>query len=179
MVIRNTASLDLDNIRIGLDNDHLLIAECCANHMGDINVCKKMFESAKACGANAVKLQKRNNKSQYTSTAYNKIYNSEQSFGKTYGEHREFLEFNEIQYVELREHAKKLGLLFGVTSFDLESLRLVQRLNVDFVKIASGDSVNHPLLIETLKIGIPAIISTGATSIQEVDMIYEIFKHIV
>ena len=61
--------------------------------MGSINEAFKLIEAAKKSGADAVKLQKRDNKSLYTQAFYNSPYENPNSYGKTYGEHREFLEF--------------------------------------------------------------------------------------
>ena len=71
-----------------------VIAEIGHNHQGNIDTCKKMFLAAKESGADAVKLQKRNNKPLYTKALFNEPYNSENSYAPTYGEHREALEFN-------------------------------------------------------------------------------------
>ena len=67
-----------------------------------------MIDEAKMAGANAVKLQKRNNKKLFTKK-FNEIYNSENSFGKTYGIHREKLEFDKKEYIELKKYSESLG----------------------------------------------------------------------
>ena len=64
-----------------------------------------MFKVAKECGADAVKLQKRDNRSLYTAAGYAKPYDNENSYGATYGEHREALEFGESEYRELKAYA--------------------------------------------------------------------------
>ena len=84
------------------DNLPFIIAEIGHNHQGSIDKAKEMIKEAKICGANAVKLQKRSNKNLYTREMYNSIYNSENSYAKTYGEHRDFLEFNINQHKELK-----------------------------------------------------------------------------
>ena len=85
--------LTIDNFTISDDSDCFVIAEIGNNHQGDLQKAKEMFKAAKECGVNAVKLQKRDNKSLLTRAAYNKPYENENSFGATYGEHREALEF--------------------------------------------------------------------------------------
>ena len=80
--------------------------------MGDLNLCKKIILEAKQAGVDAVKLQKRDNKILFTKDQYNKIYNSENSFGKTYGEHRDNLEFNKSQFLNLKNFTEKLGMVF-------------------------------------------------------------------
>ena len=71
------------------DNDPYVIAEIGHNHQGNLKLALKMIAAAAASGVNAVKLQKRNNKILYTKKFFNTIYNSENSYGRTYGEHRE------------------------------------------------------------------------------------------
>jgi len=78
-----------------------IIAEIGHNHQGSLETAKKMVLTAKECGANAVKLQKRDNKTLFTSEIYNSPYDNENSYGATYGEHREALEFGKIEYSEL------------------------------------------------------------------------------
>ena len=69
-----------------------VIAEIGHNHQGDLATAKNMFKVAKECGADAVKLQKRDNRSLYTQAAYEKSYDNRNSYGATYGKHREALQ---------------------------------------------------------------------------------------
>ena len=80
-----------------------------------------MFRAAKEAGADAVKLQKRNNKTLFTKALYDEPYQSENSYAPTYGEHREKLEFNKEQYLELIAYAKEIEIIFFETAFDFES----------------------------------------------------------
>ena len=78
----------------------------------EFKLVKKIILEAKQAGVDAVKLQKRDNKILFTKDQYNKIYNSENSFGKTYGEHRDNLEFNKSQFLNLKISPKSLGWFF-------------------------------------------------------------------
>jgi sialic acid synthase len=142
-------------------NSIFVIAEIGHNHQGDIDKCKQMFVAAKEAGANAVKLQKRNNKTLYTKALYNEPYNSENSYAPIYGEHREALEFNKEQYQELIKFSKEIGITFFATAFDFESLDFLQSLDMPAFKIASGDLLNIPLQRKIAKIGKPVLLSTG------------------
>ena len=82
----------LDKSEVSEKSPCYVIAEVGHNHQGNIESCKKLFLEAKLSGANAVKLQKRNNKKLYTEKFYNSPYDNPNSYGKTYGLHREFLE---------------------------------------------------------------------------------------
>ena len=83
-----------------------IIAEIGHNHQGNLETAFELFRQAKLAGDDAVKLQKRDNKSLYTKSFFNEKYDHENSYGKTYGEHREYLEFGISEYKELINYAK-------------------------------------------------------------------------
>jgi N-acetylneuraminate synthase/sialic acid synthase len=170
--------LNIRGIKIDEDQPVFVIAEIGHNHQGNLELCKKMFEIAKDCGVSAVKLQKRNNKELYTSEFYNRPYNSENAFGPTYGLHREALEFSEKDYFELRDYAEKLELIFFATAFDFSSADFLYKLDVPCYKIASGDLTNIPLLKYIANFGMPMIISTGASSLEDVKRAYNAVRPI-
>ena len=111
----------LQNITISDDSKCLVIAEIGHNHQGNVELCKQMIKAAFDAGATAVKLQKRSNKNLFTKQYFDRPYNSENSFGATYGEHRENLEFDKDQYLELQAFSAQLGVIFFATAFDFES----------------------------------------------------------
>ena len=154
------------------DSDCFVIAEIGHNHQGDVQKCKEIFKSAKECGVHAVKLQKRNNKYLYTTELYNKPYENENSYGPTYGAHREALEFNKEQYSELKKYAIDLGLIFFATAFDEPSADFLSDLDIPAYKIASGDLRSTPFLQYVAKIGKPMIVSTGGATIEDVKRAY-------
>src|SRR5713101_4678012 len=91
----------IDGVEIHDGSGCYVIAEVGHNHQGDLEKAKQLIAAAKDCGANAVKLQKRANRTLYTREFYEQPYENELSFGRTYGEHREALEFSRDEYVEL------------------------------------------------------------------------------
>src|SRR5688500_10893694 len=115
--------------RIADDTDCYVIAEIGHNHQGDIEKCKAMFLEAKKCGANAVKLQKRDNKALFTRAMYDKPYDNENSFGSTYGAHREALEFGKAEYEELKRYAAEIEVTFFATAFDVPSADFLAELD--------------------------------------------------
>lgn len=167
------SSLIISNRVISEDSDCFVIAEVGHNHQGNIELCKKLFDAAKLSGASAVKLQKRSNKDLYTKEFYNRIYNSENAFGPTYGLHREALEFNEEQILELKQYADSLGVIFFVTPFDYRSADFLNGLDTPCFKVASGDLTNIPFLKYVAGFGKPLIISTGAAVLEDVRRAYE------
>jgi N-acetylneuraminate synthase/sialic acid synthase len=135
--------------------------------------CKQIFKAAADVGADAVKLQKRDNKTLFTREMYDSHYDSENAYAPTYGEHREKLEFNAEQYLELKRYAESLGLTFFSTAFDAASADLLHSLDMPAYKIASGDLANIPLLKMVASFGKPMIISTGGGTMEDVHRAYD------
>lgn len=161
--------LEINGIEVGDSSRCFVIAEIGHNHQGKISLAKEMIKAAADAGATAVKLQKRNNKTLFTRDYYNQIYNSENSFGATYGEHRENLEFDRDQYVELQKFSNDLGVTFFATAFDFDSADFLSELSVPAYKIASGDLKNIPLIRYVAQKGKPVILSTGGGTLEDVD----------
>jgi sialic acid synthase len=172
MVNRPNASderkLTINGHLISDDGDSYVIAEVGHNHQGDLEKARELFRSAKLAGADAVKLQKRHNQSLYTRELYLKPYDHENSFGKTYGEHREFLEFGRDEYQALVQYAREIKIDFFATAFDFQSADFLAEFDVPAFKIASGDLRNTPLLQHVARFGKPVIISTGAATLADV-----------
>lgn len=168
-----TRSLTISGHAISDDSECFVIAEIGHNHQGDLEKAKQLFKTAKECGVDAVKLQKRDNKSLFTRSAYNRPYDHRNSFGLTYGEHREFLEFGKDEYGELKSYAGELGLIMFATAFDFRSADFLARMDMPVFKIASGDLRNTPLLRHVAEIGKPMIVSTGGGTMEDVQRAYE------
>ena len=165
--------LTIDGQRIADDTDCYVIAEIGHNHQGDLDKARQLFRRAKECGVHAVKLQKRDNRTLYTADMFNRPYENENSFGGTYGEHREFLEFGKDEYLDLRAYARELGLTFFATAFDIPSADFLAELDMPAYKLASGDLKNLPLLRHVARLGRPMIISTGGASLDEVERAHD------
>ena len=166
-------SLQIESTLINDASDCYVIAEIGHNHQGNLETAKELFRAAKECGVDAVKLQKRDNRSLYTHAMYNKPYENENSFGATYGEHREFLEFGMPEYKELQRFARELGLAFFATAFDFRSADFLAELNTPAFKIASGDLRNIPLLKYVAAFQKPIVMSTGGGTIEDVQRAYD------
>src|SRR5262245_29445436 len=165
-------SLTIDGRQIDDDSDCYVIAEFGHNHQGSVEQCKALFRAAVECGADAVKLQKRDNRRLYTRDAYDKPYENENSYGATYGEHREALEFDRDQYLELQAYARELGVTFFSTAFDIPSADFLADLDISVFKIASGDIRSIPLLTHVARYGKPMIVSTGTAAMEDVERAY-------
>ena len=162
--------LTIGNRTIDDSSDAWVIAELGHNHQGNLVTCKQMINAAAEAGAHAVKLQKRHNRGLYTEVAYDRPYTSEHSFGATYGEHRESLEFGADAYRKLDRHADEQGVAFFATPFDHQSADfLAEHTACPAFKIASSDLVNLPLLEYVAAFQRPVILSTGGGSAMDVD----------
>jgi N-acetylneuraminate synthase/sialic acid synthase len=160
------------------DSPCYVVAEIGHNHQGSVEQAKRLFDEAKRCGADAVKLQKRDNRSLYTADFYNKPYENENSFGPTYGSHREALEFGRSEYEELKAYADEIGIAFFATAFDLSSVDFLAELDMPAFKLASGDLTNTPLLRYVAEVGKPVIFSTGAGTLDDVRRAYDTIAEI-
>ena len=149
-------------------SDCYVIAEIGNNHQGEVAKARDLIKTAAECGVDAVKFQKRDNRRLLTRELYDKPYDNENSFGATYGEHRDFLEFGREEYVELKAYAEELGVAFFATPFERWSADFLADLDVPAFKIASGDLKNTPLLEHVAAFGKPMIVSTGGGMLDDV-----------
>ena len=168
-----TRTLRIGSHEVGAHTPCYVIAEIGHNHQGSLEKARELFREAKLAGACAVKLQKRDNRRLYTRAAFDKPYDNENSFGATYGEHREFLEFGAKEYRALQAYAAELGIDFFATAFDIPSADFLADLNVPAFKIASGDVKSTPLLTHVARFGKPIIISTGGSLLDDVQRAYD------
>ncbi len=166
-------SLTIDGVFIDDTTDAYVIAEIGHNHQGSIEKAEELFHAAKLAGASAVKLQKRDNKNLFTKDYYDRPYENENSFGSTYGQHREALEFGRKEFERLIALGKKIGIMVFSTAFDVPSADFLAELDMPVYKIASGDLRNTPLIRHIAKIGKPMILSTGAALMEDVRRGYE------
>ncbi len=132
----------------------IVIAEIGCNHKGDIQVAKAMIRQlAVLCQINTlskidvVKFQKRTNKELLTPEEYNAPHpNPANSYGKTYGEHREFLEFSAKQHEELKNCCEENGLTYSTSVWDLTAAKEIVPLNPKLLKIPSACNLDFKLL---------------------------------
>jgi sialic acid synthase len=168
-----TREIEIGPRVINDESECYVIAELGHNHQGSVERAKEMMLMARECGADAVKLQKRDNRALYTVEQFDAPYENENSFGATYGEHREHLEFGWDEYTELVTYARDIGIDLFATAFDFASADFLDKLDVPAFKIASGDLNNLPLLKHIAKFGRPMIMSTGGGTHADVRRAYE------
>ncbi len=155
------------------------ICEIGCNHKGDLNIAKEMIKIASEfCGVDVVKFQKRNNKTLLSKDEYNSPHPvPENSYGNTYGEHREFLEFSIEEHEQLKKECEKFKVIYSTSVWDLESAKETIDLNPKFIKIPSAMNTNF-LLLKFLCQNFAGKIhlSLGMTTIEEEKKIVSVFK---
>lgn len=156
-----------------------LIAEAGCNHMGQMEIAKDLIETAAHfCKADAIKFQKRCPKELLTQEQYNAPHpNPVNSYGKTYGEHREFLEFNVDQHAQLKEWCDEAGIIYSSSVWDMTSAKEIASLKPEFIKIPSACNTHFDMLqwlCDNYEGEIQ--LSFGMTSHEEEEQIIKLFE---
>ncbi len=154
---------------IGEGHPCFVVAEIGNNHQGDPEIAARMVREAANAGAQAVKFQKRKTEALLTREGRAAPYTGCNSFGPTYGEHRDALELSIEQMAELKTLAESLGLVFFASAWDDPSLDEVLSLDVELLKISSAELVNLPLVAKYAAAQIPIILSTGMSSLEDIE----------
>ena len=166
-------------------NSTYIIGEIGQNHNGSVDIAKLIVDlvsrpvreevfNLELRPMDAVKLTKRDLNEELTDSQMNRPYDSPHSFGKTYGEHRAFLELTDEEHFEVYRHAKSKGLEFVETLCSLGCLSLLKLFTPDRLKVASRDLTNLPLLEAMAETRIPIILSTGMAGTKELDDALEV-----
>ncbi|WP_026356216.1 N-acetylneuraminate synthase family protein [Segatella maculosa] len=162
-----------------------IIGEIGQNHNGSVDIAKLLTELVSRpiteedfglalMPIDAVKLTKRDLAEELSSSQMNRPYDTPNSFGKTYGEHRQFLELSDEEHYEVYKYAKSLGLDFVETLCAKGCLSLLHLFTPDRLKVASRDLTNLPLLEALAETRIPIILSTGMAGKKELDEALEV-----
>ena len=157
-----------------------IIGEIGQNHNGSVDIAKLIVElvsrpvKEEVFGLdlrpmNAVKMTKRDLNEELTISQMNRVYDTLNSFGRTYGEHRAFLELSDEEHFEVYKYAKSLKLDFVETLCAIGCLSLLKLFTPDSLKVASRDLTNLPLLAALAETRIPIILSTGMAGKKELD----------
>jgi N-acetylneuraminate synthase/sialic acid synthase len=162
-------TFEIDGTTISDTSPCYVIAEIGANHQGRLDLAKDLIRAAKDSGADAAKFQKRDNQSLYTKAMYDSPYGGVNSFGESYGAHRNALELDTSAYAELLVFARSLEITFLASAWDFPSVDLLHKLQIPAFKACSGDLTNIPLLEHMAATGRPIILSTGGGELDDVD----------
>ena len=125
-----------------------VIAEAGCNHMGQMDIARDLiFTAASFCKADAIKFQKRCPKELLTPEQYNAPHpNPANSYGDTYGAHREFLEFDLEQHAQLKKWCEEAGIIYSTSVWDLTSAKEITTLHPKFIKIPSACNTHFEML---------------------------------
>ena len=159
-------------------NKPYIIAEAGCNHKGEMSIARDLIATAALfCKADAIKFQKRCVRELLTPEQYNAPHpNPANSYGKTYGEHREFLEFTADQHRQLKEWCEEFGITYSTSVWDLTSAKEITALNPKFIKIPSACN-NHFSMLQWLcdNYGGEIQLSFGMTTHEEEEKIVNLF----
>jgi len=166
-----------ENRSIGENEPPFIIAEIGNNHNGSIDNALELIKTANDIGVDAVKFQVKNIEKSFSQELLNSSYVTENSFGKTYREHKQALEFSKEQLVEIYEFSRKLGIICFSTPFDTDSVDLLETIDNPIYKISSFHVTDMPLIEKVSKTKKPIIMSTGMSSIDEIDKAVELIRN--
>ncbi len=155
-----------------------VIAEIGCNHKGEMEIAKELLKVAALSGVEVAKFQKRNNKELLTEEQYNAPHpNPINSYGDTYGAHREFLEFDINQHKQLKTYAESLGLIYSTSVWDTTSAKEIASINPELIKVPSACN-NHFEMLKVLRDEFEGEvhISFGMTTKEEEEEIVSLFE---
>jgi sialic acid synthase len=155
-----------------------VISEIGCNHMGQFEIAKDLIKLSKYCEADYAKFQKRDNRELLTEEQFNAPHpNAYNSYGDSYGAHREFLEFDLNQHAELKSYAESIGIGYATSVWEAPSASQIIQLQPDFIKVPSASNNNYEMLsILRDQYAGDIHISTGMTTKNEIEEIVSFFE---
>ena len=151
-----------------------IIAEIGINHNGDIEIAKKLIDTAKFAGADMVKFQKRNIDKVYSQDYLNQ--KRESPWGTTQRAQKFALEFKREEYDEIDKYCKSVGMKWIASPWDLDSFKFLRKYNLPHQKLASALLTYNDLVLAMAKEEKHTFISTGMSTIEEIDKAVKIFE---
>ncbi|OGF81827.1 hypothetical protein A2W48_00455 [Candidatus Giovannonibacteria bacterium RIFCSPHIGHO2_12_44_12] len=163
-------TIKIGKIEIGEGYPAAIIAEGCDNHGGSLAKAKEMAHAAKEAGADIIKFQlhlpdEEMVKSEIEKVADDGIF---KKWGSLYGFVEKFL-LKPEEHAELKDYCEKIGIQYLCTPFSLKAAQLLNEMGAEGFKIGSGETEDLPMIEEVAKFGKPMMISTGMTTLEELD----------
>ncbi|MEI7473831.1 MAG: N-acetylneuraminate synthase family protein [bacterium] len=165
-------SIKIGNKIVGEGQSCFVIAEIGINHNGSVEIAKKLIDSAVSCGCDAVKFQKRTVEVVYTQKELEMPRPN--PFGETNGDLKRGLEFGYEEYKEIDEYCKQRGILWFASCWDEASVDFIDQFNPPCYKISSASLTDDNLLKHTKAKGKPILLSTGMSTLEEIDHALEL-----
>lgn len=155
----------------------IVIAEAGVNHNGSVKVAKRMIDIAKDCGADIIKFQTANPEALVSKYAPQAEY-QKKNLGKEESqlEMLKKLMFGYSEYEELYDYCNKKEICFLSTPFDIESIEFLDKLNMPFWKIPSGEITNYPYLVDIAKTNKKVVMSTGMSTLEDIEAAMKVLK---
>jgi N-acetylneuraminate synthase len=166
------SGIRIGNHLVGDGHPCYVVAEIGINHNGNIAIAKKLIEAAAAAKCNAVKFQKRTVEVVYSAEELERP--RESPFGTTNGDLKYGLEFGAEEYAEIDRHCKHNNIAWFASCWDEQSVDFIERFNVPCYKIASASLTDDGLLWHTRSKGRPILLSTGMSTLEQVDHAIEV-----
>jgi N-acetylneuraminate synthase len=149
------------------DGKCLIVAEVAQAHDGSLGMAHAFIDAAADAGADAVKFQTHLAEAESTPAEPWRVQFSSQD--ATRFDYWKRMEFSPDQWRELREHAAKVGLFFLSSPFSIAAVSMLDQIDIDFFKVASGEITNYPMLDAIAETGRPVVLSTGMSPWEEID----------
>ncbi|GAA4392104.1 N-acetylneuraminate synthase family protein [Brevibacterium pityocampae] len=172
MSVNEIKPVAIGDILVGPGQPVYMIGEIGINHNGDVEIAKQLMDVAAKAGAQAVKFQKRNpdvavpedQKSKRRDTPWGEM---------TYLEYKFRVEFEDEEYTEIDRYARELGIQWFASPWDIDSVNFLDRFDAVTFKIASASVTDIPLLEAVKATGKPVILSTGMSTLEQIDKAVE------
>lgn len=168
----NRQEIIIGRTAVGNNRPCFIVAEIGINHNGDVGLAKRLISVAVAAGCDAVKFQKRTIDTVYTFEELAKP--RESPFGATNGDLKRGLEFGKAEYLEIDEYCRQAGIVWYASCWDEASVDFIDQFKPACYKIAAASLTDDELLKHTRAKGVPIILSTGMSTLEQIDKAVEI-----
>ncbi len=161
-------TIEFDNVKISSDHPVFIIAEIGINHNGDVEIAKKLIDTAVLAGCNAVKFQKRTPEICVPDDQKDKL--RETPWGvMTYLEYRHRVEFSQTEYEQIDKYCRDKNIIWFASCWDKPSLEFIETFSPPIYKMSSACLTNDSLLLDTNSLDKPIIVSTGMSTTEEIE----------
>jgi N-acetylneuraminate synthase len=167
-----TSLVRISDHLVGAGQPCFIVAEIGINHNGSLEIAKKLIDAAALAGCNAVKFQKRTVDIVYTPEELAKP--RESPFGTTNGDLKRALEFGMREYQEIHWYCRDRGIMWFASCWDEDSVDFIEQFNPPCYKIASASLTDDHLLLHHRQYGRPIILSTGMSTLEQIDHAVEV-----
>ncbi len=169
-------SIKVGNINIGDGHPVFVTAEIGVNHNGSLDIAKKLIEGAKAAGCNAVKFQKRTPEICVPKDQW--YVERDTPWGRiTYIDYRYKVEFGKDDYAEIARFCKEKNIIWFASCWDEVAVDFIEQFNLPLYKTASASLTDKNLLQKHKKLNKPTIVSTGMSTMEEIEEAVKIFEN--